>query len=213
MDQLSKARSRIKNVLNYQRPTFWVLILAVVACLMISVGLMGNPKNPEPDLSFLNINNTAKVAVQEETLMIREHGRGASIISGNEFGQWLYKTADHWQEKKGSSPFELTPTLSVYINNGLGHEVRFFKAEPGLAMILYDGHARYFTIPKETYDEVYMMYALRSYVIPDAVVKAIADGKRTTEQSVQDNPVGVDYRQMGASCFGIALTPVRWDYA
>ncbi|WP_045574720.1 hypothetical protein [Desulfosporosinus sp. I2] len=94
MDQLSKARSRIKNVLNYQRPAFWVLILAVVACLMISVGLMANPKNADPDLSFLNINNTAKVAVQEETLMIREHGRGASIISGNEFGQWLYKTAD-----------------------------------------------------------------------------------------------------------------------
>ncbi|KJS87555.1 DUF5301 domain-containing protein [Desulfosporosinus sp. BICA1-9] len=47
---------------------------------------------------------------------------------------------------------------------------------------------------KETYNDVYMIYALRSYVIPEAVVKAIADGKRTTKQSVQDVPVGVDYK-------------------
>ncbi len=38
------------------------------------------------------------------------------------------------------------------------------------------------------------MYALRSYLIPEAVVNAIVDGKKTTMQSIQDIPVGVEYK-------------------
>ncbi len=199
MEQLIQAYfltvlSRIKNVLNYKRPAFWGVVLAVGAILVLSVGLIANPRSNEPDLSFLNIHNTATVAIQQESLMIRAHGHGASIISGNEFGQWLYKTSVNGKEKKVSSPFELAPTLSIYINNGVGHEVRFYESEPELAMVLYDGHYRYYTISKDAYNEIYMMYALRSYVIPEAVVTAIVDGKRTTKQSVQDIPVGVEYK-------------------
>lgn len=190
----SNVKSRIKNVLNYRRPTFWAVVLAVGVILVLSVGLMANPRSNEPDLSFLNINNTATVAVQHESLMIRAHGQGASIISGNVFGRWLYKTSVNWQETKVPSPFELAPTLSIYINNSVGHEVRFYESEPELAMVLYDGHYRYYSIPTEAYNEVYRMYALRSYGIPEAVVNAIVDGKRTTKQSVQDIPVGVEYK-------------------
>lgn len=192
----SNVKSRIKNVLNYKRPAFWVVILAVVAIMVISVGLMANPKNDEPDLSFLNIENTASVAAQQESLMIRVHGRGATIISGNEFGKWLDGASNAWEEKKVVSHYELAPTLTVYINNAARHEVRFYESEPELAMILYDGNSRYYTIPKDDYNQVYMMNAVRSYLIPEAVVNAIIDGKRTNKQSVQDIPNGGDYKEI-----------------
>ena len=37
-------RERIKNVLNYRKPAFWIVIVAVIAVVCVSVGLMANPK-------------------------------------------------------------------------------------------------------------------------------------------------------------------------
>lgn len=41
----SNVKSRIKNVLNYKKPAFWVIILAVVAVIAALVGLAANPVN------------------------------------------------------------------------------------------------------------------------------------------------------------------------
>ncbi len=37
-------RSRIKNVLNYRKPAFWVVTVAVAAAVCVAVGLAANPK-------------------------------------------------------------------------------------------------------------------------------------------------------------------------
>ncbi len=36
-------KGRIKNVINYKKPVFWVVIMAIIVVLAISVGLMSNP--------------------------------------------------------------------------------------------------------------------------------------------------------------------------
>ena len=38
----SNVKSRIKNVLNYKKPAFWVIILAVAAVIAALVGLTDN---------------------------------------------------------------------------------------------------------------------------------------------------------------------------
>ncbi|MDF2674351.1 MAG: antirepressor regulating drug resistance protein [Clostridiales bacterium] len=40
----SNTKSRIKNVLNYRKPAFWVVVLGVLVICIISVGLMANPR-------------------------------------------------------------------------------------------------------------------------------------------------------------------------
>lgn len=41
-------RSRIKNILNYRKPSFWMVIVAVVVVLIVSTALISNPlKAPE----------------------------------------------------------------------------------------------------------------------------------------------------------------------
>lgn len=42
-------KSRIKNVLNYRKPAFWIIIVAVAACVVVSVCFLTNPpeKNDE----------------------------------------------------------------------------------------------------------------------------------------------------------------------
>ncbi|MEG1164565.1 MAG: M56 family metallopeptidase [Anaerovoracaceae bacterium] len=37
-------KSRIKNVLNYKKPSFWVIVVSVIAIVAIGVGLAANPK-------------------------------------------------------------------------------------------------------------------------------------------------------------------------
>lgn len=41
----NNTKSRIKNVLTYKKPTFWVLFITVIAVVIIAVGLLTNPKS------------------------------------------------------------------------------------------------------------------------------------------------------------------------
>ena len=41
-------KGRVKNVLNYRKPTFWIMILAVLAVVVVSIGLLANPKDQDP---------------------------------------------------------------------------------------------------------------------------------------------------------------------
>lgn len=38
-------KDRIKGVLNYKKPAFWVIIVAIIACIVVVVCFMTNPKN------------------------------------------------------------------------------------------------------------------------------------------------------------------------
>ena len=36
-------KNRVKSVLNYKKPAFWIIVVAVVACIALSVGFLTNP--------------------------------------------------------------------------------------------------------------------------------------------------------------------------
>lgn len=48
-------KSRIKSVLNYKKPAFWIIILAVIACIAVAIGFMTNPVDEEKNAAD-NIN-------------------------------------------------------------------------------------------------------------------------------------------------------------
>ena len=37
-------KQRIKNVLNYKKPAFWIIVVSVIACVVVAVCFMTNPK-------------------------------------------------------------------------------------------------------------------------------------------------------------------------
>ncbi len=53
----TSVRSRIKNVLSYKKPAFWIIIVAVIACAAASVCLLTDPKkdSPSKDIDFSDI--------------------------------------------------------------------------------------------------------------------------------------------------------------
>lgn len=45
-------KERIKGVMSYKKPAFWVVILAVIACIVAAVCFLTNPEKEYPDLGY-----------------------------------------------------------------------------------------------------------------------------------------------------------------
>lgn len=50
-------KSRVKNVLNYKKPAFWVTVVAIVAVTAVGVGLLANPKPTKPPTLYAYSHN------------------------------------------------------------------------------------------------------------------------------------------------------------
>jgi len=63
----SDTKSRIKNVLCYKKPTFWVIIAASVVLVTAGIGLISNPKTIDSKIYFLILEKgqkyTAKIII------------------------------------------------------------------------------------------------------------------------------------------------------
>ncbi|MDD4145675.1 MAG: M56 family metallopeptidase [Clostridia bacterium] len=79
----SNAKSRIKNVLNYRKPAFWVVLAAVVAVLAICIGLMTNPKNNSipKNMSISNRQNMQSADSSEQLSKDLEQSISTAILT------------------------------------------------------------------------------------------------------------------------------------
>lgn len=62
---------RIKNVLYYKKPAFWLMVVAVIVCIVAAVCFLTDPveHTKEPDLSFLNYENAISLVADQEEIM------------------------------------------------------------------------------------------------------------------------------------------------
>ncbi len=55
-------KSRIKGILNYKKPAFWIIIIALIACIIVAVCFLTNPKKDETEginaLENMDVNYT-----------------------------------------------------------------------------------------------------------------------------------------------------------
>ena len=42
-------KERVKSVMNYKKPTFWIILLAVIACVVLAVCFLTDPAEPQTD--------------------------------------------------------------------------------------------------------------------------------------------------------------------
>lgn len=177
----NNSKSRIRNVLNYKKPEFWMVIVAVILVVLISIGLITNPKDNEQDVSFLNIDHIVAGITQKEQLIIADEEGAGSLVSRTQ----LFKALEFkgWQEKEVSSPYELSPSMTLYINNEEEYKICFYESEPELAMFLHGDKYRYFTIPKGNYDYLDLMRMASSFLIPKEVMQLVTSGKKINLQN------------------------------
>lgn len=72
----NNVKSRIKNVLNYKKPTLWVLAVSIVFVSIVATALAVNPKSGKENLSSLNTNpiTTIEKNISEEVKVSETEG-------------------------------------------------------------------------------------------------------------------------------------------
>ena len=61
-------KERVKTVLNYKKPAFWVIAVSLIACAVVAVCFLTNPKNDDSDaLPLLHLHSFGVVEVTYET--------------------------------------------------------------------------------------------------------------------------------------------------
>lgn len=148
----SHVKARIKNVLNYKKPVFWVIIASVLVLIGAGIALLSNPI--EPDLSFLNPNSMLSWIGEHEQIKIESSEYGNTAVPGRELAKWLDVAENDWKSKKVSSSYKLSPSITIHVNDETINEIRFFESEPTLAMIVYQDKFRYYKIPEDDYLEI-----------------------------------------------------------
>lgn len=60
-------KERVKSVLNYKKPAFWIIVVAVVACIVVGVCFLTNPKHDSMSLKVvIPAGNTEQICYSEE---------------------------------------------------------------------------------------------------------------------------------------------------
>ncbi|SNS85541.1 Signal transducer regulating beta-lactamase production, contains metallopeptidase domain [Anaerovirgula multivorans] len=158
--------TRVKGIISYKKPTFWISMIAVILIAAVSFVTIANPKQ---DLSFLNKDNALSLLAQQNSIIAKIEGKEHAIPSHASFIKFF--ESNKWKEKKLKSPLELVSEMEFEVNEKL--TIKFYSSEP-LAMILYDEDFRYYTIPRGVYTNLHD-YAL-SYPVGNGDI-----GKRVEE--------------------------------
>ena len=92
-------RGRIKNVLNYKKSRFWVVLVSVIVLIGVSIALLSNPEDSEPELSFLNPNSMLSTIGDQEQIEIKSTDYENTFVSGVELAKWLDRAENDWKRK------------------------------------------------------------------------------------------------------------------
>ena len=98
-------KTRVKAVLWYKKPGFWVSVAAVLVCIAVAVCFLTNPKgagNEEPDLSLANYKNVATLAYQLDAVTVTQANGTVTTIPGADLGR-LLSTSD-WTYQAAGEP-------------------------------------------------------------------------------------------------------------
>ena len=112
-------KERVKNVLNYKKPAFWVIVVAVVACAVVTVCFATNPKQ---ELSQEQHIDELRVKYPEYFELIASKGLEVYVwqMSENDYrfglmpGTNREKILDELMALKGATAEEMALILSTY---------------------------------------------------------------------------------------------------
>ena len=166
-------KERVKSVMNYRKPAFWIVILAIILCVVVAVCFLTDPMDNEPDLSYLNYENAGSlVADIDEVVAIycpsSDNGSDSSIRVGAVTGAELAKQLDRWDWKKCSAPRETLPSSgSVEFIIADDYRITVHQRKAGslrqYAAVKYQDGIRYYSIDKDDYpDAVALVHAIEN---------------------------------------------------
>lgn len=98
-------KSRIKNVLNYRKPAFWIIALSIIAVVAVCIGLALNPKSEETSSGY------AESLWAHRTSYIGDNSAVGNIIGALNFPEGT--AYDSFELNTSERPYALTVHLKT----------------------------------------------------------------------------------------------------
>lgn len=107
-------RERVKSVMNYKKPAFWIIVLAVIACVVVAVCFLTNPAtSPEFVMDGHNVSNLDPQNIVSRIVKIEKLDEGSNIyMTDNDFGvqvtadfEWIYSQTIQYFYLKGQDTY------------------------------------------------------------------------------------------------------------
>ena len=100
-------KDRVKAVLHYKRPAFWLVILGVLGCIIVAICFLTNPKNP----------------VKQETSVLKQYKPEEIIgISYKDFKELTGVTAEHNHANFYSAEIPALGVTAIFLAEGWDDE-------------------------------------------------------------------------------------------
>lgn len=121
-------KSRIKSVLSYKKPAFWVIVIALLLCVVLAICFLTNPKEKAKNADFppLPICDSQLEGVAIELMeadigseypylkMKWYNSREDEVIFGNRFDVYRYED-EKWVDARDTGEFAMYFTLEGYL--------------------------------------------------------------------------------------------------
>lgn len=183
-------KGRIKNVLNYKKPTFWVATVVVIAVTAVGIGLISNPRSNMPSMAWAK-------SLQTEDIQSIE----LIVQPSSEQG---YKKYD----------FKEFPEIVRLVNQSSGRLIKNPENIAGSAQTFYittkDGVVHRFTnngnaylvIDGDAFEARYEWLSMWKYkcigIVPDGFWKRVESGVSNATVGGSDNPLEVNVTNKNA---------------
>lgn len=199
----SGVKQRIRQVLDFRRPAFWLILVALISCIAVAACFLTDPADNE-DPSLLNYKNLVSLAKQSQTWPVIQSGdsgvldgaiSGEALASYLDDGSW---TPQRWGRPVQRKAAKSTESIEVQMNATVW--LRLFNTDT--ARIYTDGKERYYQMLEGDY-----LKALRlvnapasSEIVPYVSVKCLYMNPLSSQWGIDDS--GLRYF-IGADTFTI----------
>ena len=156
-------KKRVKSVLHYKKPAFWVLLIAIISCAAVIVCFLTDPAEKEPDLSFLNYENAMSLVFDvDEVQVIYCPPDTTEIRIGAADGAELAKQLDWWEWKECREPWNsLISPGSVEFVISEEYRITVHHRQKGslwrYAVVKYGDEVRYYRTERNDYEEAFAL--------------------------------------------------------
>ena len=154
-------KDRVKSIMNYRKPTFWIIGVSVLVCVVVAVCFLTNPeKYVEPDLSLLNYKNAVNLVIDQDEVMAiycpTSDESGSQIQIGAADGNELAKYLNQWSWKECKAPKDtLSSPGSVEFVIDDEYRITVYQKKSGAlrqyAVVKLQEDVRYYSIDRNDY--------------------------------------------------------------
>ena len=149
-------KDRVKTIMNYKKPTFWLILVALILCVIVAVCFLTDPIQEKNSRSFLNYKHSISMSEHQDVIpavhytSVNDQGSiGIGMVEGKAFATYL-DTAQ-WTEK-WFAPTDLSSPGSVAVN--VADNLRITIYDRKFAAVEFNDEVCYYRINANDYQRI-----------------------------------------------------------